>query len=69
MELILSKRPLRPNQSCASCGNVFNSQGLTLQLKWDHQVVDFPLCQRCFDAVPLFEATVNPELGSARVKR
>jgi len=69
MELKLSKNPLLQNPSCAYCGNVFSKNGITLQLETDHKVVNFPICQRCFEMVPLFEATVNLEQGFARVKR
>jgi hypothetical protein len=48
---------------------VFNEKGLSLQIQVDHKVVDFPLCQRCFDQMPRLQATVNLENGSARVKR
>jgi hypothetical protein len=69
MELKLSKNPLGQNPSCAYCGNVFNKDGITLQLEADHKVVTFPICQRCFEMVPLFEATVDLGGGFARVKR
>jgi hypothetical protein len=69
MELKLSKKPLLQNPSCAYCGNVFNKSGLTLQMEVDHKVINFPLCQRCFEMVPLFEATVDLEGGFARLKR
>jgi hypothetical protein len=48
---------------------VFNEKGLSLQIQVDHKVVDFPLCQPCFDQLPRLQATVNLENGSARVKR
>ncbi len=69
MEFTLSKRPLLKNPSCAYCGKVFNQYGVSLQIRVDHKIIDFPLCQHCFEIVPLFEATVNPEQGYARVKR
>lgn len=69
MELKLSKKPLLQNPSCAYCGKVFNKNGVSLQLEVDHKVINFPICQPCFDMVSLFEATVNLENGFARVKR
>ena len=69
MELKLSKKPLGQNSNCAYCGNVFNRNGVTLQLSADHKIINFPICQRCFEMVPLFEATVDLEGGFARVKR
>jgi len=69
MELKLSRKPLVQNPSCAYCGNVFSKNGLTLQLEADHKMVNFPICQRCFEMVPLFEATVDLQGGFARVKR
>jgi hypothetical protein len=69
MELKLSKRPLLQNPSCAYCGKVFNKEGVNLQVEVDHKVINFPICQPCFEIVPLFEANVNLELGFARVKR
>jgi hypothetical protein len=69
MELKISKTPLTRNPNCASCGRVFNEKGLTLELEFDHQKIRFPLCQSCFDAVPLFEAEVRPEQGTVRLKR
>ncbi len=69
MEFTLSKKPLHNNSSCASCGKVFNEKGLTLQLAIDHKVIDFPLCQPCFDLLPMVKATVNLETGFARIQR
>jgi hypothetical protein len=69
MDLKLSKKPLLQNPSCAYCGKIFNKNGVSLQLAVDHKVIDFPICQPCFEMVPLFEATVNVEQGFARVKR
>jgi hypothetical protein len=69
MEFTLSKKPFRDNPSCAYCGKVFNEKGLSLQIQVDHKVVDFPLCQPCFDQLPRLQATVNLEIGSARIKR
>ncbi len=69
MEFTLSKKPLQENPSCASCGRVFQEKGLTLRLEYDHRVIDFPLCQPCFDLIPLFQAVVNLENGYARMKR
>ena len=69
MEFTLSKNPLHHNPSCAYCGKVFNDKGLNLQIQVDHQVIDFPICQLCFDMVPRFQADVDLETGYARVKR
>ena len=69
MELRLSRNPLLQNPSCAYCGKVFNKNGVSLQLEVDHQVIDFPICQPCFEAVPSFEATVNLENEFARIHR
>ncbi len=69
MEFTVSKNPIRNNANCAYCGRVFNEGGLSLQIRMDHREIDFPLCQRCFDMVPIFEAAVNPETGYARLKR
>jgi hypothetical protein len=69
MEFKLSKEPLLKNPSCAYCGKVFNKKGVSLQLGVDHKVINFPICQPCFEAVPLFEATVNLEDEFARIKR
>ncbi len=69
VELTLSKTPLRKNPSCAYCGRVFNKDGVSIQLKIDQKVIDFPICQPCFELVPLFEATINIEQGYARVTR
>ena len=69
MDLRLSRMPLQKNPSCAYCGKVFNEKGVSLQLKIDQKVIDFPICQPCFDLLPIFEATVNVEQGYARVKR
>jgi hypothetical protein len=69
MELKLSKKSLLKNPNCAYCGKVFNEKGLSLRLQADHKVVDFPLCQPCFEKIPLIEATVNLEQCVARVKR
>jgi hypothetical protein len=69
MELKLSKKPLQKNPSCAYCGKVFNEKGLSLQLEMDHKVIHFPICQPCFEMVPLLEATVNLEQGFARLNR
>ena len=69
MELTLSRAPLQDNPSCAYCGKVFNDRGFSLQLQVDHKVIDFPICQPCFEMVPRFQATVNLETGVARMKR
>lgn len=69
MDFTLSKKPLQNNPSCAYCGRVFNDKGLHLQIQVDHRVIAFPICQPCFDTVPLFQADVNLETGFARVKR
>ncbi len=69
MEFTLSRKPLQDNPSCAYCGRIFNEDGLTLRLEVDHTPIDFPICQRCFDMVPRFDATVNLETGAARMKR
>ena len=69
MELKLSKQPLLQNPSCAYCGNVFNKNGISIRLEADHKVMDFPICPRCFEMVPLFEAVVNLEQGFVRVTR
>jgi hypothetical protein len=69
MEFTLSKKPLQNNPSCAYCGKVFNDKGLSLQIQVDQRVIDFPICQPCFDMVPRFQADVNLETGYARVKR
>ncbi len=69
MEFTLSKKPLHNNPSCAYCGRVFNEKGLNLQIRMDRKVVDFPLCQPCFDQLPRLQATVNLETGAARIKR
>jgi len=69
MEFTLSKKPLRNNPNCAYCGKVFNDKGLNLQIQVDQRVIDFPICQPCFDMVPRFQADVNLETGYARVKR
>ena len=69
MEFTLSKKPLQNNSTCASCGRVFSEEGLSLRFDLDGKVIDFPLCQRCFDTIPRFDAAVNPETGAARVKR
>ena len=69
MELKLSRKPLQKNPSCVYCGKVFNQNGVSLQLQVDHKVIDFPLCQQCFEMVPHLEATVNLEQGYVRIKR
>lgn len=69
MEVIISKDPLQKNPNCAYCGRVFNAQGLTLQIQVDHKKIDLPICRPCFETVPRFEATVNVDYESARVKR
>lgn len=69
MEFTLSKKPLHNNPNCAYCGRVFNDKGLHLQFHVDNRVIDFPICQPCFDMVPLFQADVNLETGYARVNR
>jgi len=69
MELKLSREPLITNPNCAYCGKVFNKKGLNLQLQIDHKAIHFPICQSCFEMVPLFEATVNLESGVARINR
>jgi len=69
MELKLSKEPLIKNPSCAYCGKVFNTKGVSLQLAVDHKVINFPICPSCFEAVPNFEATVNLENEFARIHR
>jgi len=69
MELTLSKRPLQKNPNCAYCGRVFNDKGLSLQIRVDQKLIDFPICQPCFDMVPLFQAAVNLETGHARLER
>ena len=69
MEFTLSKEPLQKNPNCAYCGKVFNDKGLSLQIHVDQKVIDFPICQPCFDMVPLFQAAVNLETGYARLKR
>ena len=69
MEFTLSKKPLQKNPNCAYCGRVFNDKGLSLQIQVDQKVIDFPICQPCFDMIPLFQAAVNLETGHARVER
>ncbi|MDI6756187.1 MAG: hypothetical protein QME78_17580 [Thermodesulfobacteriota bacterium] len=69
MELKLSKEPLLKNPNCAYCGKVFNEKGISLQLEVDHKAIHLPICQPCFEMVPRFEATVNPEHGFARINR
>lgn len=69
MEFKLSKEPLLKNPSCAYCGKVFNKKGVSLQLAVDHKVINFPICQPCFEMVPFFEATVNLENEFARINR
>lgn len=69
MELKLSRTPLLKNPNCASCGRVFNENGMNLQLKADHRVIDLPICPSCFNSIPRHEATVNLEQGYARMKR
>jgi hypothetical protein len=69
MELKLSKHPLVRNPNCAYCGKVFNKDGVSLHFEVDHKVIDLPICQPCFEMIPLFEATVSLENGFARIKR
>lgn len=69
LEFTLSKKPLQNNPSCAYCGRVFNEKGLSLQIQVDRKIVDFSLCQPCFDQLPRLQATVNLENRSARIKR
>jgi hypothetical protein len=69
MELTLSKKPLQNNPNCSYCGRVFNDKGLSLQIQFDQKVIHFPICQPCFEMIPLFQATVNLETGYARVQR
>jgi hypothetical protein len=69
MDFKLSKNPLLKNPNCASCGKVFNEKGLSLQIQIDHKSIHFPICQSCFDLMPLFEADINLEQGHARMKR
>lgn len=69
MDLKLSHDPLMRNPSCAYCGKVFDGKGVHLQLEVDHKPIHFPICQTCFDSVPLIEGTINLEQGLARVKR
>lgn len=69
MDLRISKQPLMKNANCASCGRVFNEKGVSLEIEVDHKSIHFPICQSCFDLIPLFEATVNLEQGYARMKR
>jgi len=69
MEFKLSKEPLIKNPSCVYCGKVFNTKGVSLQLMVDQKVINFPICQPCFEAVPSFEATVNLENEFARIHR
>ena len=69
IELKLSKEPLLKNPNCAYCGKVFNEKGISLQLAMDQKVIHFPLCQPCFEKVPLFVATVDVEHGFARLNR
>ncbi|HSR11708.1 MAG TPA: hypothetical protein VLS90_09710 [Thermodesulfobacteriota bacterium] len=69
MEFTLSRNPLHPNTSCAHCGRVFQEKGVSLQIREDRKVVDFPICQPCFEAVARFEAVLNMEEGYARVRR
>ncbi len=69
MEFTLSKKPLQNNPNCAYCGKVFNDQGLNLRIQVDQRVIDFPICQPCFEMVPCFQAAVNLATGVARIKR
>jgi len=69
MEFILSKKPLQNNANCAHCGKVFNDKGISLRIQMDHRVIDFPICQPCFEIIPRFQATINWETGYARLKR
>jgi hypothetical protein len=69
MEFILSKKPLQNNPNCSYCGRVFNDKGLSLQIHLDQKVILFPICQPCFEMIPLFQAEVNLETGYARVRR
>ena len=69
MEFTLSRKPFQNNPSCAYCGKVFNEKGISLQIRMDHRVIDFPICQSCFDIIPSFQAIVNTETGFARAKR
>ena len=69
VEFKLSKEPITKNPNCAYCGRVFNEKGISLQLAIDKKIIHFPLCQRCFEAIPSFEATVNLEQGFARINR
>jgi len=69
MELKVSKEPLLKNPNCTYCGNVFNKNGLSLRLEGNRKVVDLPLCPRCLEKIPLFEATVDLEQCFARIKR
>ncbi len=69
MEFRLSRQPLMKNPNCASCGRVFNEKGVTLEIDIDEKRIQFPICQSCFDLIPLFEANVDLEQGYARMKR
>ncbi len=69
MECMLSKEPLLKNPSCAYCGKVFNKKGVSLRLAVDRKVIHLPICQSCFETVPLFQATVNLENEFARINR
>jgi hypothetical protein len=69
LEFTLSKKPLQKNPNCSYCGRIFNDKGLTLQIQSGQNVIHFPICQPCFQMIPLFQATVNLETGYARVKR
>ena len=69
IEFKLSRKPLQKNPSCAYCGKVFNQNGVSLQLQVDHKVIDFPVCQPCFEMGSPLKAAVDLEQGVARVKR
>ena len=69
MEFTLSREPLKNNPNCAYCGRVFNDKGLNLQIQVDQRVIDFSICQPCFDMVLRFQADVDLETGYARVRR
>ena len=53
------KNPYSNSFTCGHCREPFERGGFILRLEYQDNVVDIPVCQRCYEADTLFEGCID----------
>jgi len=53
------KNPYGNRFTCSFCGSAFESGGFYLRLEYRGNIVDIPICPRCYETNALYEGMID----------